>query len=308
MRRQVSMTIFLLMVLSSCVTSTATPTKSVELTPIPTNTLAPLYGMKVMSFNILFGGGADPEWEKKLQVLNSFWVGQDRLANLKKFIKEVDPDILGLQEAAGWENGTPSIVQAVAGELGMKYYYLSDHKEGIVQSEVLLSKFEISEAENWIWSFQKYEGYGLKAKIKDPSGGGIYIYVVHLNGSVRGDARFEVCEINALLQHMRPYMQEKIILMGDFNSDRTSYAFSTLKQSGLEPVQIESGRGIDQIWASPALVWSKTKWFKDVFVPIDISDHNPVAVEMEIYPGSNEVPSSDLYSPSATLNLVDCEQ
>ena len=306
MQGRVGLILFFSMALSSCIASSLpAPTPVEELTPTQTNTPSPLYSIKVMSFNILYGGGADPEWEKKLQVLNSFWVGQDRLSNLKKFIKEVEPDIIGLQEAAGWENGNPSIVQAVAEELGMKYYYLSDHKEGIVQSEVLLSKFEISEAENWIWSFQEYEGYGLKAKITTPSGDGIYIYVVHLNGSVRGDTRFEVCEINALLLHIRPYMQEKIILMGDFNSDRTSQAFSTLKQSGLEPVQIESGRGIDQIWASPALVWSKTKWFKNVFVPIDISDHNPVAVEMEIYPVSK-----DLMPPNVivTPNLIDCSQ
>ena len=310
MQRRVGLTLFFSMILSSCMASSlSTPTPDVELTPTPINTPAPLYSIKVMSFNSLYGGGADPEWEKKLQVMNSFWVGQDRLANLKKFIKEVDPDILGLQEAAGWENGNPSVVQAVAEELGMNYYYLSEHKESnygpeIVQTEVLLSKFEISEAENWIWSFQKYEGYGLKTKITIPGGDGIYIYVVHLNGNVRGDPHFEICEVNALLQHLHPYLQEKIIIMGDFNSDRTSEAFSTLNQVGLRPVQIESGWGIDQIWASPALVWSKTKWFKNVVVPIDISDHMPVAAEMEIYPDSKDLTPTVI----ATPDLIDCNQ
>lgn len=256
-----------------------------------------------MSFNILYGGGADPEWETKLHVLSSFWVGKDRLANLKKFIKEVDPDIIGLQEAVGWGNGNPSVIQTVAKELGM-YYYLADAEEGLVNDVVLLSKFEITEAEKL--PFEKYAPYGLKAKIKAPDGNDIYIYVIHLSGP-NDTPRKQSCEIQALIQHMHPYMQNKIILMGDFNMNRGSDIYITLENSGMVPVQIESGRGIDQIWASPSLVWSKTKWFKNVIVPIDISDHNPVAVEIEIFPGSTEISPTTQPSPPTTAEPLECK-
>ncbi len=303
MQRRVGLILFFSMVLSSCIASSfPAPTPVEELTPTRTNTPAPLYSIKVMSFNILYGGGADPEWEKKLQVLSSFWVGKDRLANFKKFIKEVNPDVLGLQEATGWGDGSPSVIQAVAEELGM-YYYLSDAEEGMVQDVALLSKFEISEAENL--PIEKNAPYGLKAKITTPNGDGVYIYVIHLTGANDSGSRTQACEVNTLLQLINPYMQEKILVMGDFNMNRGSESFAALEKTGLAPVQIESGRGIDQVWASPALLWSKTKWFKNVVVPIDISDHNPVAVEMEIYPGPKDSTPPNVIT---TPNLIDCNQ
>ena len=93
--------------------------------------------------------------------------------------------------------------------------------------------------------------------------------------------------------------------MGDFNMNRGSNNFSAIEQAGMISVQTEDGRGIDQIWASPALKWTKTKWFDGVFVPIDISDHNPVAVEMEIYPGPKDSTPPNVI---ATPNLIDCNQ
>lgn len=302
MRGKFSVIFILLIVLSSCTSSAPLPTQ-VEVTTI-TNTPAPIYGMKVMSYNILYGGGASPEWEKKLQTLSSFWVGKDRFSNLIKFVQEIDPDLLGLQEATEWEDGDPSVIQSVAKELGM-YYYISDAGEGMVQDTALLSKFEIIEAESL--SIEENLPSGVMAQVIAPDGEGIYTYVVHLSELENG---VQACEVKSLLQHMQPYMHKKIILMGDFNMNRGSATFSAIEQAGMISVQTEDGRGIDQIWASPAVEWTKTKWFDNVFAPIDISDHNPVAAEMKIYPNSAEitpvpVTASSLPEPFIPANLVE---
>lgn len=64
-----------------------------------------------MSYNILFGAGADPVWEQRAARLSPFDYPGNRLPEILQVVKAAQPDILGIQEAADWDNGSLPIVE-----------------------------------------------------------------------------------------------------------------------------------------------------------------------------------------------------
>jgi endonuclease/exonuclease/phosphatase family metal-dependent hydrolase len=271
-------------------TLTASPsqiTTPIEI-PSPTefSTPKPLLAIKVMSYNILWGAGVDRKFDENLKAKGQYSTfGRNRLPDLLSAIKEMDPDVLGIQEAAGWDKGTPSIIQKVAEDLKMNYFLAKGDANEL--SVVILSKFEIVESENL--SLEVGNIGALRAKLITPDGQPLNLFVVHLDPH---SEYTRSCEIDVLGHYLQPYLQQRTIIMGDFNTR------PNLDEIGMEFVV---GRSIDQVWISPSTNWSKTDWFKSFLDINNISDHNPVGAEILIFPGPSSFPTLTAIPPTPVI-------
>jgi endonuclease/exonuclease/phosphatase family metal-dependent hydrolase len=256
---------------------TSTPIASDTSTPIAsdTSTPIPLLSVRLMTYNILFGAGIDHEFDDEIPIA---FVGIDRISQLLSYIKEVNPDILGLQELAGWSRGTTPMIAKVADELGMNYYLASAAQKGELHLAIL-SKYEIVEAEN---ISQEVGNIGaLRVKLLTPDGHILNVFVVHLDPFSR---QLRTCEIYTLVQYMQPYFNQLTIIMGDFNSGPSS---TQLESIGMELVK---GLVLDQIWVSPFINWSETEWLSPAIKILHgVSDHRPVSAEISFFPSNESV-------------------
>ena len=87
-------------------TSTPTLTRTPAPTLTPTITPLPQLTIRVMAYNLRLGGGMG---------------NMNRLDDLITFVKQANPDILGLEEANGWESGNPSVIERFANALNMNW-------------------------------------------------------------------------------------------------------------------------------------------------------------------------------------------
>jgi endonuclease/exonuclease/phosphatase family metal-dependent hydrolase len=233
--------------------------------------------VKVMSYNILYGAGADPGWERAAAQLSPFAYPGNRLPEILRIIKIANPDILGVQEAGGWDKGSPSIVQQVAKELGMNYF-LAPTGNGL--HLVLFTKFKLVETENL--SSQMGNVGALRATLSTPAGQLVHIFVVHLDPF---SAKTRASELVTLTQEMASYLPAPTLLMGDMNFyclDEPEHCqeYQVLSQAGWRLAQ-NGAYKLDQIWVSPAL----DQPVSAIAFPgasFDISDHLPVGAIIEI--------------------------
>jgi endonuclease/exonuclease/phosphatase family metal-dependent hydrolase len=265
-------------------TRTATPT----ITPTPTQT--PLVTLRVMSYNILYGAGAEREFDSALP---TEMIGKSRMPQLVAVIRNADPQIIGIQEANGWERGTPPVIAQVARELGMNYAFA---KTATGFNLGFLSKFPIIESENLAADIGR-QGV-LRATLTSPDGEPLNVFVAHLDP---GSADTRMCEIYALIQRMQPYTRQRTLLMGDMNFDASSREFAQLEQAGWKSVTIERSWGIDQIWIFPSVRWTISNWFDSLPEPTGISDHNPIGAEIKILPNAIATPTLAPVSPTLTV-------
>jgi hypothetical protein len=143
-----------------------------EVTPSPALSST----VRVMSYNVLFGAGADPVWAQRAADLHPFSYPGNRLPAILNVIKTAEPDLLGIEEAAGWASGTPSIAQQVAGELHMNYF-IAPVSNGLDLG--FFTKFKILETENL--SEQMGNVGALRAIVSTPEGKRINVFVIHLD-------------------------------------------------------------------------------------------------------------------------------
>lgn len=275
-------------------TPTLTPTETATSTPILTPTPIPLLSVKVLSYNILWGAGVDRQFDDKLKSAGQYnQFGKNRLPDLLAFIKLLGPDVVGIQEAAGWDTGTPSVVQEVAEELGMNYFLAKSQSELKV---VILSKFEITQAESL--SSEVGNVGALRATLTTQDGQPLNVFVVHLDPF---SSNSRMCQVNTVIQQMQPYMPQRTILIGDMNFKLGSREYNILKQAGLKLVAWDNWWGIDQIWITPAVNWSKTSWFESFRLPVGISDHKPIGAEINILPTLTKVSTITPIPPTPTI-------
>ncbi|MCI0478074.1 MAG: hypothetical protein L0Y55_17670, partial [Anaerolineales bacterium] len=135
---------------TSTPTATRMPTTAPTVTTTPTSvavptftlTPTPLARFKILSYNILYGAGVERQYDAGVL---PHLVGKNRLPDLVSFVRTINPDVWSIQEANGWERGTPPVIQQVAQELGMNYH-LAQTPGGFHLG--LITKFEIVETEN----------------------------------------------------------------------------------------------------------------------------------------------------------------
>lgn len=247
-----------------------------SLTPTLEITAGTTSSFRLMSYNILYGGGITPEWEERANQ-GTFPYPGNRLPAILEVIKAAEPDIVGLQEAAGWQQEPDPMVEQVAVELGMNHY-MARVPSGL--NLVLLSRFPIVEAENL--SDQVGNIGALRAAVRTESGQLVYIFVVHLD-PFSAEARER--EIAILTELMAPYFQAPTILMGDLNmvclkDPDNCQEFQLLNQAGWQLV-VREPYLVNQIWVSP-LLSDSVKPLEFPGATFAISDHLPLGAILEM--------------------------
>lgn len=246
----------------------------------PLLTVTPLLtsSLRVMSYNVLFGAGATPAWEQRAAQLSPFPYPGNRLPAILNVIQAARPDIVGIQEAGGWLDGHPAVVEQVAQELGMAYF-VAETPSGL--HLVLLTRLPVVETENLS---DRLGGVGaLRAKLALGEGRpDLQVFVVHLD-PFSTEARLR--QLAFLTEVMAPYLDTPVILMGDTNVsclDRPEHCpeYQRLQQAGWRLVMREQYQ-LNQIWTSPLLAESVT----EITFPqanFDISDHLPVGATLTL--------------------------
>ncbi len=231
-----------------------------------------------MTFNTLFGAGVEPGHAERGN-------SGSRLADLIVLVKQANPDLLGLQELSGWQNGTPAVIKQFADALGMQYY-LAQTWRGM--NIALFSKYPILESEN----LSTYIGNNgaLRAVVQSPDGGKLNVVVAHLDPN---NPLLRACEYDKLRRVMEAYSDNPSILMGDMNSYATGADTAFLTQGGWEFVQ---GRTIDNIFVLTRRSWSRTAMcfshgtnIPDCMSDGLISDHAPVGAAITFFSSDNPV-------------------
>jgi len=237
--------------------------------------------IKVMSYNVLFGAGVDRQYDDLLipELRN-----KNRLPELVSFIKGAKLDILGIEEANGWNGGDPRVIEHVAEQLEMNYYLAEAPNNFHV---VLLTKFEITEAKN----LSGKEGNAvfatmraLRARLRTPNGQSLNIFIVHLDPF---STKIRLYQLNALMDELEPYKGQTTIFMGDMNFCVDSPEYTILEKAGWQHVALATD--IDQIWISPIANWTSIPLLIPGSSTSDLrvlSDHLPVSAEISIYSGA----------------------
>jgi endonuclease/exonuclease/phosphatase family metal-dependent hydrolase len=265
-----------------------------------TFTLTSPLTIKVMSYNVLFGAGVDRQYDHLLlpELRN-----KNRLPELVSLIKGAKLDILGIEEANGWNRGDPQVVEQVAEQLEMNYYLAEAPNDFHV---VLLTKFEITDAKN----LSGKEGdtvfetmRALRATLRTPNGQSFNIFIVHLDPF---STKIRLYQLDALMDELELYKGQTTILMGDMNFCVDWPEYTILEKAGWQHVALATD--IDQIWISPAAYWTSKPLLilgSSARELRGLSDHLPVSAEISIYPTSagttmsTPYPYTDRYIPGS---------
>ena len=217
----------------------------------------------VMTYNIAFSGGAVPDlYEMWNNDGYSAWTS-DRRSELLKIIRQVNPDILGIQEAFVWDSDEPKVYERFADSLGMEYYYYPEYEEAEWNGICIFSKFPIESTAFYLHqpcvSDQTYNGtYSVKSVLRITDNRTIDIYSCHLMFQVPGA---QTCEVENLSETLKTGFNPNTILMGDMNynisRNNGEYYYQLLSESGLSYLhsenETEGPQYIDQIWSSANL-------------------------------------------------------
>ena len=262
-----------------------------SLTPLPpkTATVAALVareagGIRLMTYNIYLGGSFNSGENEKIDLLISI-------------VKTYNPDILGIQEANGWDQDNFAIADKVAGELGMNYVYCKNEfvdegaEDGHTFDTIILTKFPIIDSEE----YPEIINCLGRAEVQLPDGQALQVFNIHVP--------YGKCQefFPKMLKVSEPYLDGPAVLMGDFNVvDPDWVAAGKGYGSGMDgcPELMEESdwvwlKGnfiegkIDQIWVSPQLgnydhipMYHRTEFLVHYSDIGAASDHRPVAADV----------------------------
>jgi endonuclease/exonuclease/phosphatase family metal-dependent hydrolase len=282
-------------------TITPSPTSTLTLTPVftYTPTSAPFITIKVISYNVLFGAGVERKYD---DLLPPELRNKKRLPELLSLINQAKPDIMGIQEANGWNRGTPPIVQQVAEQLDMNYYLAEAPNDFNV---VLFTKFQITEMEN----LSGKEGdpifetmRALRATLLTPDNQSLNIFVVHFDPF---STQIRLCQLDTLIDELEPYGKQTTIVLGDMNFLVRSREYAKLSQAGWRHIAVATD--VDQIWIPSAANWTSKPISTLESLAKGLSDHLPVGTELSNYPtwaGNSTSPSFPQFIPMAVIGCV----
>jgi endonuclease/exonuclease/phosphatase family metal-dependent hydrolase len=254
---------------SSAVEATAMPEATRPPAPVPVQSQD--VTLKVMSFNLLWGAGAERRFDENIPRQLR---GRARMPVLMDFLRKANPDVLAIEEAAGWDQGDPSLAKRVADELGMNYVLAPDAWELHV---VLLSKYPIVAAD-YVSRLQDFNGVALRATLAVTPYVDVNVIAVHLNSM---SSQTRSCQLEALLD-MASGLKGRTVLLGDMNFRPGAPQADTLASQGWQLVAAQEQWPIDQIWLDPEANVDKGRWWDAVDEPAGVSDHLPVGVDVTL--------------------------
>jgi endonuclease/exonuclease/phosphatase family metal-dependent hydrolase len=227
--------------------------------------------LKVMTFNVLYGAGHDRRFDEHV---GQRFKGRDRMPELLAFLREADPDVLAIEEAAGWDTGDPSVAEQVAAALGMNFVLAPDAWELHV---VLFSKYPIVAAD-YVSRLQDFNGVALRTTLAITPELTVNVLAVHLNSMSR---LTRSCQVEALLD-MTEGLEGRTILLGDMNFRPDTDQAEALREGGLQLVVAQPQWPIDQIWIDLTSRARPGGWWETLDSPPGISDHLPIGVDLTI--------------------------
>lgn len=158
---------------------------------------------------------------------NLYEGAQDTYSQLQEFVAEQNPDVLCLQEANGWDSGTPSRLEEFGETTGLPHYVFGNSNTRfklatfsrlpLLASEVVTDGF-------WHSAVRTTVGY------KDDA---LDVWNVHLNPRGEDERVKEIARLIALTDTNRP-----TVITGDFNS------LSALDQYPDEMLSVLATQGI----------------------------------------------------------------
>jgi endonuclease/exonuclease/phosphatase family metal-dependent hydrolase len=228
-----------------------------------------------MTYNVLWGGGVDREFDSV--VASRYQV--DRLTAILDVIKTANPDILAVQEAAGWDRGSPSVAEQVAGRLGMHYAVA---KDDVNLNIVLFSKFPIESVQHAARRGGFYDGFNgvlLMAQVRHDSGRLLNVIAPHLNSQ---SPAVRTCQTEALTRLANALPKAPSVIIGDMNSRPTSAQSELLRAAGWQFAAAESTWTVDQIWVGPGVAFTKGDLLNTSKATRELSDHLPVGVALTL--------------------------
>lgn len=237
----------------------------------------PAFSMKltVMTYNILYGAGVY-ESDRAIAERDAGCMG-DRLERIISVVKEVDPDILGIEEANSWNKEDEAIAKKFAKAIGMNYYLATSGISGF--HVAIYSKFPIASAKHFPKEFTRS---ALQAGVTLPDGRLFHVFVQHFN--LRRNPESQLEEIRNLASKMRPYAFDLGVMMGDANFVHGKHMPQTnaMRASGFVLTPQAAGR-IDQIWTTRPLVGRVSD---APGIPAELtkgtSDHTPTVVIIDV--------------------------
>lgn len=221
------------------------------------------------------------------------------LERIKIALKELDPDIIFLQEVLG-EHSKHTIPQW---QTAIQFEYLADavwqhfaYGKNAVYPEghhgnAILSKYPIIDWQNLNISTNRFEQRGLlQARIQDPiSGQELLLVNTHLNLTQYGRNQ----QIKTIAQHLKPLDKTPMVLVGDFNDWNKKASHYLEKELGMKecfktlhnkyprtfpaffPLLSLDRVLVKGLTVQSAEVLKGAKWRK-------LSDHLPLVVEIEL--------------------------
>ncbi|MPZ49138.1 MAG: hypothetical protein GEU75_07545 [Dehalococcoidia bacterium] len=230
--------------------------------------------LRFMSYNVLWGGGLERGFDQNfLGWQHPIFDGRDRFAQIMEVIRRADPDVLAVQEAAGWEVGSPPVVEQVARDLGMSHVMVKN-PYGI--NVALFSKLPIISSVDLVGPMGS--NAALIATLRAPDGGSIYVAAGHLDPFT---SRMRECQLGMLLRALEPAAGQRVVLMGDMNFRPTANAFRLLQGAGWQNVAVAESLPIDQIWLAPWEGWSSEPMWEVGSIEANLSDHYPVGARID---------------------------
>lgn len=245
--------------------------------------------MKLLLYNIRYGAGIGRRFHLPLPYIGYFKPTNGHFEQIVHFIKEVDPDIVGLVEVdlGSFRNGRQSQVDRIAAELKHRAVYQSKYPEtSVVQKVPLLNKQGNAVLTNQgiVGSRFHYLRNGVKRLVIEVELESVSIFLVHLSLKFR-HRQYQLHDLHQLVANCR----KPVIVAGDFNSlwgDRELQLF--LAASGLVSANLDGKFSypsrfprfqLDYVFHSPEIVPSRFE------VPrVVLSDHAPLILEFDINP------------------------
>ncbi len=205
----------------------------------------------------------------------------NRLPQIIDIIKTFDPDILGIQEAAGWDRGNPSVADSVAQVLGMNYFLAPCNRPEVGFNHVVLfTKFQIESAVDYPDNFTRA---ALQARLIEDHGLQIKVFIAHLSTGNEQDRN--VPELQFISRTISPYSNTLSLVMGDMNT--SPYNFELYNPDWKRISGTDYGY-VDQIWISEITnSVGEELSVRNYWSLMDLnnaSDHYPKIAKITIYP------------------------
>ena len=144
-----------------------------------------------------------------LMTYNIWLGGAGRMDAITGIVREVNPDLLGIQEA-----DDEDAIERLADRLGMQYVHATANT---IHHVAFLSRFPIDRMVNHDRPIMRKTM--LEAHVVLPGGETLRVYCAHLNAfASSGGERRRVREMEAILSAIAPHTDEPHLLFGDFNA------------------------------------------------------------------------------------------